>query len=321
MRVLEGDASAGSGDGLLLPAPGGGTWFEASAALATGRYDTGELGVSVVGLAEIPVDVARSRWVLGTASLRAAGGDVTEHPALEIVAATDAGQMIVEQSLLAAPLAWNQIGGTGVEPALLLDLKWEERLYGVTSIPGGSLAWYLTPEVTGRPLTVWQPLERGGPALADHGRAGAAMVDIGDGSLLRIHALDLTVVIHPVLAGAAGGTPWPVERADGRNSGALALRAAVSAATIAAPGFDLRVYPNPGSDRIRFHLAGEGVGAPVSVEIFDVRGRRVRRLDGQAPALVWDGRDRAGRSLAAGAYLAVVRQGGLRQVRRVTLTR
>ena len=105
------------------------------------------------------------------------------------------------------------------------------------------------------------------------------------------------------------------------SAGIVAPPGPMSGAAVAVTGFDLRVFPNPGSDHIRFQLAGEVATAPVSVDIFDVRGRRVRRLDGQAPTLVWDGRDRAGRSLAAGAYLAVVRQGSKRQVRRLVLTR
>lgn len=67
--------------------------------------------------------------------------------------------------------------------------------------------------------------------------------------------------------------------------------------------------PNPfaPSTQIRFAVAA-GTG-PVSLEIIDVSGRRVRTLlDGPATpgyhAIAWDGRDNDGRSLAGGVYFA-----------------
>lgn len=68
------------------------------------------------------------------------------------------------------------------------------------------------------------------------------------------------------------------------------------------------IAPNPfnPSTRIAFDLATAG---PVRVEVFDVRGRSVRRLvAGSLPAgrhdVVWDGRDDAGNVVASGAYVA-----------------
>ncbi len=76
-----------------------------------------------------------------------------------------------------------------------------------------------------------------------------------------------------------------------------------------------RAVPNPFNPRtsIRFAVGGTRPGH-VTVTVHDVRGRVVRRLFAGAVepgsrALIWDGRDDTGRSLAAGAYLARVQVG------------
>jgi hypothetical protein len=70
---------------------------------------------------------------------------------------------------------------------------------------------------------------------------------------------------------------------------------------------DLRAFPNPFNPRtqIEFEL---GKNAAVTLEIVDVRGRRVRTEElGMRPAGThawgWDGTDEAGRAVASGAYL------------------
>jgi hypothetical protein len=73
---------------------------------------------------------------------------------------------------------------------------------------------------------------------------------------------------------------------------------------------DMRVWPNPFNPRttIAWALPQDG---PVRVDVFDLAGRRVRVLrEGAAVAgpgsVSWDGRDGAGRPLAAAAYLVRV---------------
>ncbi|MBK9304212.1 MAG: T9SS type A sorting domain-containing protein [bacterium] len=71
-------------------------------------------------------------------------------------------------------------------------------------------------------------------------------------------------------------------------------------------------YPNPfnPSTTLRFALSAEG---PVTLEIYDLSGRRVRQLlrSESLPAcehaVVWDGRDDEGRAAAAGVYLVSLR--------------
>jgi hypothetical protein len=64
----------------------------------------------------------------------------------------------------------------------------------------------------------------------------------------------------------------------------------------------------------------------VSVEIFDARGRQVRRLfSGKRQpgsyTLRWNGRDAAGRRAASGVYFACLRTGSLRQMQRLVLAK
>jgi len=79
--------------------------------------------------------------------------------------------------------------------------------------------------------------------------------------------------------------------------------------------------PALGGARLAFALPA---AAPVRLAVFDVQGRRVRELaDGRFAAgehaVVWDGRDGAGRRLAAGVYWAVFEAGGRRLTRQVVL--
>lgn len=104
--------------------------------------------------------------------------------------------------------------------------------------------------------------------------------------------------------------------------GALAGAAAPASTAAAAPGRDaLSVFPNParGASTISFTLPHS---AAATVSVFDVAGRRLARLaDGTYAAgrndVVWNGRDEAGRRVAAGVYLVRLETGGRPETRRV----
>jgi subtilisin-like proprotein convertase family protein len=83
--------------------------------------------------------------------------------------------------------------------------------------------------------------------------------------------------------------------------------------------------PNPFNPQtvVSFDLQHDG---PVRVDVFDVRGRLVRRLaDGSRPAgrqtVVWDGRDDVGREVASGTYLARLTADGGRQMAKMMVVR
>jgi hypothetical protein len=93
----------------------------------------------------------------------------------------------------------------------------------------------------------------------------------------------------------------------------------------AAGALALSARPNPFNPRteIRYELPAAG---PAVVDVYDVRGHRVRALVAGAHAAgrhvaVWDGRDDGGRALPSGAYVARVRTPGGIATARLTLVR
>jgi hypothetical protein len=83
--------------------------------------------------------------------------------------------------------------------------------------------------------------------------------------------------------------------------------------------------PNPvgATTRIDFSLAAAG---PTTVRIYDVQGRHVRALaDGEMAAgehaVVWDGKDDAGRAVAAGTYFYELETGGQHTARKALVLR
>lgn len=84
-------------------------------------------------------------------------------------------------------------------------------------------------------------------------------------------------------------------------------------------------HPNPAArgTSVEFAL---GRGGPASLAVFDLSGRRVRRLlEGDVDAgprrIAWDGRDEAGARVPAGLYLVRLEAGGTRRTERVFVLR
>ena len=105
----------------------------------------------------------------------------------------------------------------------------------------------------------------------------------------------------------------------------LRMKRTTDSASVPPARGSLDVYPNPfnPSTTVSFDIPAAG---PVRVEIYDTRGRLVRRLlDTPLGAgrhrVFWDGRDTAGRPLASGVYLMQLRSRMHDQTRKVTLLR
>ena len=97
-----------------------------------------------------------------------------------------------------------------------------------------------------------------------------------------------------------------------------------------AAGLGLRCFPNPFNPRVTIELelpTTAGNGSEVIVEVFNVRGQKVRTLHhGPMPAglrngLTWDGTDDGGRNLASGIYLVRAKSGERRTTLKITLVR
>jgi len=118
-----------------------------------------------------------------------------------------------------------------------------------------------------------------------------------------------------------------------RNALMASVLAWFDDATVGVPGGDapaLRLsatvaHPNPfnPATTIAFALEGDG-DAAVRIDIHDVQGRRVRRIDAGvltagAHAVSWNGRDDAGTALAGGLYLATLSAGDVSAALKLTL--
>lgn len=122
---------------------------------------------------------------------------------------------------------------------------------------------------------------------------------------------------------------WILFRVVASGIGGFVLASNTSAAAVDAPAVaaaavsDLRVFPNPspGTAQLRFALDRDG---PVSVRVYDVRGRLVSTLaDGVMPrgehAMAWGGVDAHGARVAPGTYFVRLRAGGRERSARITL--
>jgi hypothetical protein len=83
------------------------------------------------------------------------------------------------------------------------------------------------------------------------------------------------------------------------------------------------VYPNPASGPVTFRFAVPGGSTRVALEIFSLQGARIAQVSGALPSgqqeLVWEGRDMSGTPVPAGMYVAVVRSGATRLVKRFVI--
>jgi hypothetical protein len=130
------------------------------------------------------------------------------------------------------------------------------------------------------------------------GSPAAPLPDDGFRSLTRVASTGNNAVDFAV----ADNSP---RRNDGTN-GQLPNPNAVGPVEAVPVVLGLAAAPNPFALRTRI-LVGLSRGGPVALAVYDVEGRLVRELaQGElgagSRAIEWDGRDRAGRPVAAGVY-------------------
>ncbi len=216
-------------------------------------------------------------------------GDGGDDDYLKITVANDAGTPAIE--------VVNEVAGvvssTMTRVAHLLDA------------PGITLELDVDPDAG-----VVQPrFARDGDSLAN---AGPPIV-LAKGSKLRAAVRTSAPLAVGIIATSRGGSPfaatWDFLQVLTPTI-ASAGRGGFVGARLGPP------RPNPSDAAVTCDLA-LSVAAPVNAAIFDVTGRRVRRLmEEMLPAgtrsLVWNGRDDAGRTVSPGVYLLRVNAGGRR---------
>lgn len=323
MRMLRGSGQPAPGDRTVVPAVGGGGWHANSAPAVLGRYGTGELHIALAGVTDNGLTGAQDRWALTLGRFHTdASTEAVRLPGFGVRGAAAEGILTLDAGLLTAPLGWNDRAGTGTEPHLLAHVRWREVLTGLIDVPGGATVW-LTDEPRERALSARQELRAAGPAGESYAAVGAAVVPVSENLLLRVSVLDDEGLVTPVAASDGLWPRWTGQRADGRNSGSYPLRGietAVADGPVALGA--LRAWPNPGSGRFRFAWDGAAAGQGIQWEIFDLRGRLVRRLQADADGTAaWDARDGGGRPAATGAYFVRARARGVERVTRIVLQR
>jgi hypothetical protein len=118
------------------------------------------------------------------------------------------------------------------------------------------------------------------------------------------------------------------------RSNALEARNAFASGFSSLPGWipppvqtaPLLAHPNPFRDQVQFDVLVPAGGASLELDVFDLTGRRVRRLSnlwqpGGVAHLSWDGADDSGRHMRAGIYFARSRVAGRDARARVVLVR
>ena len=122
------------------------------------------------------------------------------------------------------------------------------------------------------------------------------------------YTLSAVAADHTLQALFDAGTPVGVE-GDPSTAGPLRVRA----------------FPNPSRGAIELTVRSPGPGTQI-LEVFDMTGRRVRRLESGSylagmRRVAWDGRDESGSRVASGIYQVLLTSGSMRARTRITLLR
>lgn len=312
-RTRRGDGSAGPGDGAAVAAPDGGSWRQLSELAVTPAPGGGEPQVVLHGLAAAGAMPDSIRWRLMQVRFAAGGASAQELPAFQVQGRTPAGSLQLRWAQLPPALVWNHTGAAAAEPEALVSLGWEEVVSGNPNLLGAFAGWLrsATAPLTAARLSLWA----GGPLMQAPGSlSGALVLTAGEGGPLRITQQGARVAGQPAGRLPAAGPRWAAWRADSRNSGAWPLPGPGPTGVAGTPApAGLALAPNPASAGLRVAWQGIRPG-PARLDIYDVRGRRVRRLHGGALGaegmLAWDGRADSGAPVAAGLYLFVLEHAG-----------
>lgn len=193
---------------------------------------------------------------------------------------------------------------------------------GATESPNNLYAFQANgSSVAGFPITLGGPV-RATPVLCDLNQDGN--VDIVCGSWDRLlHVWTMPAAYNHALM------PWPTFHGNTHRDGVMGDPMAVPVPEDVPTVFStLAPFPNPFNPQItlRLYVPQGSSDQRVTVDIYDLRGRRVRALQGGVLAtgwhdIVWDGRDDGGRAQASGVYVLRATQGALATTYKATLVK
>ncbi len=162
------------------------------------------------------------------------------------------------------------------------------------------------------------------PALCDLDADGDIEVVVGGYDAL-MHVFDLGAPYDSAMM------EWPKFCHDALNTnlygGPPPAGTGVDGPGAAPPGLTVDVFPSPALSRLHIRLGvPAGTGPDCRVDVFDVRGRRVRALIGGrlGPGrhdVMWDLRDSGGRRVSGGIYFVVATGGGTTLARKTLVLR
>jgi hypothetical protein len=193
---------------------------------------------------------------------------------------------------------------------------------GSTEAPNNLYAFEANGELlNGFPITLGGPI-RATPVLCD--LDGDGNINIVCGSWDRqLHVWSMPYAYERSLV------PWPTFHGNMHRDGVLGDPLAVPVPEVVPASFAaLPPYPNPFNPQatLRLYVPAGTQDQRVEVGVFDLRGRRVRGLQGgPLPAgwhdFTWDGRDDAGRAQASGVYVWRTVQGASATSYKTTLVK
>ncbi len=320
LRIFAGDAAPAADDGTVVPSGGGG-WLRIGSPAVLGSYHT-ETRLVMPGLTTNGLVGDQLRWQVALGGVTADGvGWYEVQPGFQLRGATPTGTMELLSSQLPTVVGWNYTGDSGTDPEYAVALRWRESISGAPNLVGAAIDW-LRPGgdtfLAGR-----CPVTPGGPGADEITVLDLAVAPLTDGDYRRVTVLDDRLLLQTA-AGARNSAPlWSWARADGRNSGAYPLPPEPTAVATVSGIPWLGLWPNPSAGTLYIRWRNLPAAA-ATLDVYDLRGRRVRRL-AVAPesgeGLAWDGRDAAGRIVAAGTYLFVLTHRGGRVTGRAVITR
>jgi hypothetical protein len=176
-------------------------------------------------------------------------------------------------------------------------------------------------EIDGFPITLGGPLMPS-PTITDLDLDSDVDIVYGGWDFL-VHVWDMPFAYNEF------NVPWPTHGGNAKRDGVFTKYATSGgeiAADIPAAGFTVEAaYPNPFNPSVSVRLYIPQSSA-LELAVYDVQGRRVRRLHTGAISsgwhtVVWDGRDDTGRSQASGMYFLRALNGGEVAVQKMTLVK